>query len=33
MPQTSSSGMSQRHVATADHFLILTFMFLVMLLS
>lgn len=26
MPQTSSSGMSQRHVATAAHFLILTFM-------
>lgn len=28
MPQTSSSGMSQRHVATAAHFLILTFMLL-----
>lgn len=26
MPQTSSSGMSQRHVATAAHFLIVTFM-------
>lgn len=25
IPQTSSSGMSQRHVATASHFLILTF--------
>ncbi len=25
MPQTSSSGRSHRHVATADHFLILTF--------
>lgn len=26
MPHTSSSGMSHRHVATAAHFLILTFM-------
>lgn len=25
MPHTSSSGMSHRHVATAAHFLILTF--------